>query len=237
MRSGAQSSLALLRIGGIPLPGPLSRPFLRAFPGPRKWTTPKKFHEFQEWFKVEHSREFHEREVARSVIKRVNKVALSLYKEWRAAKRTRPPSYKPLEAENTTTTEVEVTSTCETKAVVVAVPTATQALETAAGTTAVATVRGPATFEALRSLYPPLVMDEPNARPAFETLSPEEKQKAIDGLAVYLTCEVWVQRPDLIPFCSNFLRKRYYAYPPTPLRRKRDQKLEEEARSLGAWQE
>jgi hypothetical protein len=203
-----------------------------AAPRPVKVDDSQEFHEFQEWFKVEHSKDFREREVARSVIKHINKVELSLYKEWRTAKRNRPPSYKRLETENTTTTEVEVTSTGETKAVVVMVPPSTQAPEAAAETKAVAAAPPPATFGVLRSLYPPKVMDEPNARPAFEALSPEEKQKAIDGLAVYLTCEVWVDRPDLIPFCSNFLRKRYYACPPTPLRRKRDGKLEEEARSM-----
>jgi hypothetical protein len=191
----------------------------------------REFSEFQEWFKVEHPIEFHEREVARSAIKRVNKVELSLYKEWRAAKRTHPPSYKPVERENTTTTEVEVASAGETKAVMVVVPPPTQAAEAAAETKA-AKAPSSATFEALRLLYPVQVMDEPNARPAFEALSPGERQKAIDGLAVYLTCEVWVERPDLIPFCSNFLKKRYYACPPTPLRRKRDGKFEEEARSI-----
>jgi hypothetical protein len=49
-------------------------------PRPVKMDDSQEFHEFQEWFKVEHSREFHEREVARSVIKRVNRIELSLYK-------------------------------------------------------------------------------------------------------------------------------------------------------------
>ncbi len=91
-------------------------------PLPVRVDASQEFHEFQEWFKVEHSREFHEREAARSIIKQVNKVEISLYKEWRNAKRTRQPSYKPLETENTTTTEVEVTPACETKAVVVTPP-------------------------------------------------------------------------------------------------------------------
>ena len=88
------------------------------------------------------------------------------------------------------------------------------------------------TFPALKSLYPQHVMDEVHARSAFDALSPEEKQKAIDGLATYLTCDVWVERPDLIPFCSNYLKKRYYACTPTPLRPERDGRLEEQARSI-----
>jgi hypothetical protein len=97
---------------------------------------------------------------------------------------------------------------------------------------AVVVVASPVTFAELKALYPSQTMDEAKASLAFEALSAVEKQRAIEGLRIHLTCELWVQRPDLVPFCSNFLTKRYFAYPPNPLRQKKDTKLEEEGRTI-----
>lgn len=97
---------------------------------------------------------------------------------------------------------------------------------------AVVVVVPPPTFDDLKAIYPPNALDEANARPVFEALTPLEKQRALDGLKIHLTCELWARRPDLIPFCSKFLTKRYYSFAPIPYRQKLDTKAEKEGEKI-----
>lgn len=218
------------------------------------------FMAFCEEWKVQASADFRALESAEAVVSRLRLVRLGQYKQWKTHRTNGGPSLYSTpqpntQLENTTTTAVVGSSLGINAVVVLPAPdtqddpvprdrdadiTVTEVsmairgepLPAPAETKSLAVVPRPPTFQALKSLYPQQVMDEPNARLAFDALSLEEKQKAIDGLAAYLTCDVWSKLPKFIPFCSNYLKKKYYDCTPTPLRPERKGKFEEEAKSI-----
>jgi hypothetical protein len=79
--------------------------------------------------------------------------------------------------------------------------------------------RSKASYHTFKHLYPVDRLDEPKARPFFESLSATEKRICIERLQVYLQCDRWIdQNGRWIPLASNWL-KSYQAEPPPVLRK------------------
>lgn len=169
----------------------------------------------QDW-KVSHSTDFQELEVACSTVKRLRKVLLSAYKEWRTSRtsagdinkeerkerdieRTPPPQPSSLHRSSDGKEQEEEEE-------------ATQAL------TVTPEVLSPApTFREFAKDYPPGKVD-PDSKPAFEALNPQDRIDAKAALAVYRRCEQW-QNPQYIPFASKYIKKRYWEFDPLDVRR------------------
>jgi hypothetical protein len=90
------------------------------------------------------------------------------------------------------------------------------------------------TFQEFAKDYPGEV--DPDSKPAYEALSPQEKTAIQQTLPNFRACERW-KTPRFIPRASNFLKKRYWEFPPPRTRiieSLRMQQQREQAQSIVA---
>lgn len=176
----------------------------------KKVTRSVDFLQFIDDWKVTHSVDFEELEVARSNVERIRKVILSGYKQWLASRTNGGPtlieSKRVIERKNDPPPH-PVLSATERADDDEAPPLTPEVLPA---------IR--ADFATFKALYPKTRFDEGKAKPIFEGLKPEQKARVIAQLARYKESARWQdQAGRWIPFASNWLPV-YEADPPDAFR-------------------
>jgi hypothetical protein len=155
----------------------------------------------QDW-RVAHSADFSELEVARSTVARIRKVLLSDYKQWRAS-RTESGAIKE---ESLRVSEKGVPPP----------PNDLDAGKKAEDDDATSP------FRRFKELYPRQRFDEDKAKPFFLGLRADEQRLVLERLErVFLSCPRWVASQEendgqFIPLASTFLARKKYKYDPPP---------------------
>jgi DNA-binding Lrp family transcriptional regulator len=88
------------------------------------------------------------------------------------------------------------------------------------------------TFQQFAEDYPGEV--DPDSKPVYEALTPQDKTAIQQTLPTFKSCERW-KTPRFIPRASNFLKKRYWEFPPPRARiieSLRKQESREQAQSI-----
>jgi len=84
------------------------------------------------------------------------------------------------------------------------------------------------TFQEFAEDYPGEL--DPDSRPLYAKLKPEDRAAIQTLLPTFKACERW-QTPQFIPKASNFIRKRYWEFPPPPGRAIESPKLAQQRQS------
>ena len=71
-------------------------------------------------------------------------------------------------------------------------------------------------LDTLIQQYPAARLDQSKTEAQWKRLPAAERQKALDALPTFVTCERWTQTPQFIPFASNWLARREYQHNPPP---------------------
>jgi hypothetical protein len=175
-------------------------------------------------------------EVARSEVERLRKVQRAAYKEWVALQTNGCPSLYKIQEDLKTEDppppqpSVKATSNGEEEEnyqsiIPLPEPAATTVIEAQF-------VPEEPTFQQFAEDYPGEV--DPDSKPAYEALTPQEKTAIQQTLPNFRACERW-QTPRFIPRASNFLKKRYWEFPPPRARiieSLRKQENREQAQSI-----
>lgn len=206
-------------------------------PLPEKSLAPLTFLQFIEHWKVTCSADFLALEVARSEVERLRKVQIAAYKKWLALQTNGAPTlYEKEEIEeredppppqpSVSLPEPEEEEEATQSMVRLPEPPAPAVLEAEF-------VPEEPTFQEFAKDYPGEV--DPDSKPAYEALKPEDKAAIREALPKFKACERWRETPRFIPMASNFLKKRAWEFPPPRARTiesPRMEKSRQEAQNL-----